>query len=93
MLGCYYRGFLFTLMFLNILDHIPPVESTLNSTPSFKVSQNQHNLVKNPETKNDFQLVLQNKYTFSSSFSINVYFAGKCKFSRGFKMSLVQLSS
>lgn len=47
-------------MFLNISDHIPPVESILNSTPSFKVSQIQHNLVNNPETKKDFQLALQN---------------------------------
>ena len=58
-------------MFLDILDHIPPVESILNSTPSFKVSQIQHNLVNNPETKKDFQLVLQNKDTFSSSLGIN----------------------
>lgn len=90
MLGCYYRGLLSTLTFLNILDHIPPVESILNSTPSFKVSQIQHNLVNNPKTKKDFRLVLQNKDTFSSSFSINAYFAGKCKFSRGFKMSLIR---
>lgn len=78
-------------MFLNILD--PPVESILNSTPSFKVSQIQHNLVNNPETKKDFQLVLQNKDTFSSSLGINAYFTGKFKFSRVFKMSLLPLSS
>lgn len=80
-------------MFLDILDHIPPVERILNSTPSFKVSQIQHNLVNNPETKKDFQLVLQNKDTFSSSLGINAYFTGKFKFSRVFKMSLLPLSS
>ena len=47
-------------------------------------------IYQDPKTKKDFRLVLQNKDTFSSSFSINAYFAGKCKFSRGFKMSLIR---